>query len=130
MEYLVSDIIRAAKVAIDENVSSEALTALGDIDTLTGRINDSLAEIALRVLRGEKSFRGLYATGGDVTQALCAKFGASGLDLRDEVLPLAAYGLFYGGEFNGLHVVTKGGSQGNSDAINLCVNYLKSKLFI
>ena len=102
----------------------------GDIDTLTGRINDSLAEIALRVLRGEKSFRGLYATGGDVTQALCAKFGASGLDLRDEVLPLAAYGLFYGGEFNGLHVVTKGGSQGNSDAINLCVNYLKSKLFI
>lgn len=102
----------------------------GDIDTLTGRINDSLAEIALRVLRVEKSFRGIYATGGDVTQALCAKFGASGLDLRDEVLPLAAYGLFYGGEFNGLHVVTKGGSQGNSDAINLCVNYLKSKLFI
>ena len=102
----------------------------GNIDTLTGRINDSLAEIALRVLRGERSFRGLYATGGDVTQSLCVKFGASGLDLRDEVLPLAAYGLFYGGEFDGLHVVTKGGSQGNSDAINLCVNYLKSKLFI
>ena len=35
MEYLVSDIIRAAKVAIDENVSSDALTALGDLDTLT-----------------------------------------------------------------------------------------------
>ncbi len=102
----------------------------GHIDILTGRINDSLAEIALRVLRGEKSFKGLYATGGDVTQSLCEKFGASGLDLRDEVLPLAAYGLFYGGEFDGLHVVTKGGSQGNSDAINLCVNYLKSKLFI
>ncbi len=105
-------------------------TYSGDIDTLTGRINESLAEIALRVLRGKKSFKGLYATGGDVTQSLCEKFGASGLDLRDEVLPLAAYGLFYGGEFDGLHVVTKGGSQGNSDAINLCVNYLKSKLFI
>ena len=102
----------------------------GDIDTLTGIINDSLAEITLHVLRGEESFRGIYATGGDVTQALCAKFGASGLDLRDEVLPLAAYGLFCGGEFDGLHVVTKGGSQGNSDAINLCVNYLKSKLYI
>ena len=102
----------------------------GHIDILTSRINDSLAEIAYRVLKREKSFKGLYATGGDVTQALCEKFGASGLDLKDEVLPLAAYGLFSGGEFEGLHVVTKGGSQGNSDAINLCVNYLKSKLFI
>ena len=102
----------------------------GDIDMLTGVINESLAEIALRVLRAEKSFRGIYATGGDVTQALCDKFGASGLDLKDEVLPLAAYGLFRGGGFDGLHVVTKGGSQGNSDAVNLCVNYLKSKLFI
>ena len=100
------------------------------IEILTGRINDSLAEIALRILRAEPSFRGLYASGGDVTQAVCAKVCASGLDLRDEVLPLAAYGLFSGGEFDGLHVVTKGGSQGNSDAINLCVNYLKSKLFI
>ena len=102
----------------------------GHIDILTGKINDGLADIALRVVRAEKSFRGIYASGGDVTQAVCEKFGASGLDLRDEVLPLAAYGLFYGGEFDGLHVVTKGGSQGNSDAINMCVNYLKAKLFI
>ncbi|MBQ3653160.1 MAG: four-carbon acid sugar kinase family protein [Synergistaceae bacterium] len=102
----------------------------GHIEILTGRINASLAEMALRILTAEPAFRGLYASGGDVTQAVCAKFRASGLDLRDEVLPLAAYGLFSGGEFDGLHVVTKGGSQGNSDAINLCINYLKSKLFI
>ena len=100
------------------------------IDTLTGRINYSLAETALRIMRAEPAFRGLYVSGGEVTQAVCEKFGASGLDLLDEVLPLAAYGLFYGGEFDRLHVITKGGSQGNSDAINLCVNYLKSKLFI
>lgn len=102
----------------------------GHIDILTGRINDGMAEIAYRILRDEPLFRGLYATGGDITQALCERFGASGLDLKDEVLPLAAYGLFCGGDFDGLHVVTKGGSQGNSDAVNLCVNYLKSKLFI
>lgn len=35
MDCLVTDIIREAKVAIDENVSSQALTALGDVDTLT-----------------------------------------------------------------------------------------------
>ena len=100
------------------------------IEILTGRINNSIAETALRVLRQEPAFKGIYLSGGDITQAVCEKFNASGLDLRDEVLPLAAYGLFYGGEFNGLHVVTKGGSQGDSDAINLCINYLKSKLFI
>ena len=100
------------------------------IEEVTGRINDSLAEIAFRILQGEPLFRGLYASGGDVTQALCRLFGASGLNLKGEVLPLAAYGLMLGGNFSGLHVVTKGGSQGNSDAINRCVNYLKEKLYI
>lgn len=35
MEYPVEQLVREAKIAIDENVSSEALTALGDLDTLT-----------------------------------------------------------------------------------------------
>ena len=34
MEYNVSDIVQEAKVALDENVSSAALTGLGDVDTL------------------------------------------------------------------------------------------------
>ena len=102
----------------------------GSLDEITGRINGAFAEIAWRILKGEPLFKGLYASGGDVTQAVCRRFGASGLELRDEVLPLAAYGVFLRGDFDGLHIVTKGGSQGGSDAINLCVNYLKGKLFI
>lgn len=35
MEYLVSDLVAAIKVAIDENVSSVALSSEGDVDTLT-----------------------------------------------------------------------------------------------
>ena len=35
MEYNVSDIVQEAKVALDENVDSTALSGLGDIDTLT-----------------------------------------------------------------------------------------------
>lgn len=35
MEYPVEQLIKAAKVAIDENVSSEPLASLGDLDTLT-----------------------------------------------------------------------------------------------
>lgn len=34
MEYNVSDIVQEAKVALDENVSSTALSSLGDVDTL------------------------------------------------------------------------------------------------
>ena len=49
---------------------------------------------------------------------------------QDEVLPLAAYGQFLKGEFEGVHIITKGGSQGNKDAINKCITYLKEKLYI
>ena len=144
-----SEISRVTSEALEKSSLNTIITVTGDgiypekridfskfftegksIEEITSMINNSLAEIALRILKSEPLFKGIYASGGDVTQALCEKFGASGLDLKDEVLPLAAYGLFSGGEFEGLHVVTKGGSQGNSDAINLCVNYLKSKLFI
>lgn len=145
-----AEIGRATAEILEKAPSNTVLTVTGDgihpekridfapymkrdnlpIDEITGRINRSLAEIAWRILKAEPLFRGLYVSGGDVTQAVCHRFGASGLDLRDEVLPLAAYGTFLRGDFNGLHVVTKGGSQGGSDAINRCVNYLKAKLFI
>ena len=35
MDYPVEQLVREAKVAIDENVSSEPLASLGDLDTLT-----------------------------------------------------------------------------------------------
>ncbi|MBQ6590747.1 MAG: hypothetical protein IJH93_04290 [Lachnospiraceae bacterium] len=104
--------------------------AFCSMEEVTDMINNSLAEITVRLLREQPRFQGLYACGGDVTQALCGHFGAAGLDLRDEVLPLAAYGQFSGGEFDGLDFITKGGSQGDKTALNVCVNYLKEKLFI
>ena len=100
------------------------------MDEVTERINRSLAEIAWRILHAEPSIQGLYSSGGDVTQSIFRRFSAAGLMLRDEVLPLAAYGQFFGGDFDGLSIVTKGGSQGGPNAINVCVNYLKEKLYI
>lgn len=93
-------------------------------------INTSLAEIAYRIFSTEPSFRALYTTGGDITVATCQRLGAAGLDLRDEVLPLAAYGTILGGPYAGVHLVTKGGSQGGNDAINRCITYLKEKIYI
>lgn len=100
------------------------------MDDVTGIINSAFAEITYRIFQEEPTFRGLYTSGGDVTVAVCAKFQTAGLSLMDEVLPLAAYGQFLKGEFEGVHIITKGGSQGNSSAINKCITYLKEKLYI
>ena len=91
---------------------------------------DRAAEIAMRIFTAEPTFRAMYTSGGDITVAVCERFGTAGLRLMDEVLPLAAYGTFLEGSFNGVHIITKGGSQGDSTAINQCITYLKEKLFI
>ena len=100
------------------------------MNDVTDIINRSLAEIAHRIFVAEPTFRALYTTGGDITVSVCERFGAAGLDLKDEVLPLAAYGTILGGPFEGTHLITKGGSQGDNDAINKCITYLKEKIFI
>lgn len=100
------------------------------MDEVTERINSAFAEITYRIFQKETSFKGLYTSGGDITVAVCRKFKTAGLLLKDEVLPLAAYGQFLKGEFDGIHIITKGGSQGESDAINRCITYLKEKLYI
>ena len=46
------------------------------------------------------------------------------------MLPLAVYGKLLKGDFEGTHIITKGGSQGNRDAISRCVGYLKEKLYL
>ncbi len=100
------------------------------MDEVTGLINTGLAEITYQIFKKEPSFRGLYTSGGDVTVSVCERFRTAGLSLADEVLPLAAYGQFLKGEFEGVHIITKGGSQGENDAINRCITYLKEKLYI
>ena len=51
MEYNVSDIVREAKVALDENVDSTALSGLGDVDTLKlDEIIESKVVAAARII--------------------------------------------------------------------------------
>ncbi len=100
------------------------------LDEVTGIINEAFAEITHRIFSAEPEYKGLYTSGGDITVAVCERFQTAGLSLMDEVLPLAAYGQFLKGEFEGVHIITKGGSQGNSSAINRCITYLKEKLHI
>ncbi len=100
------------------------------LDEVTALINGSFGEIARRILEAAPAFKGIYSSGGDITVEVCRKMETSGIDLADEVLPLAAFGSFMDGPFKGVKIITKGGSQGKSDAISRCIAYLKRSLYI
>lgn len=99
-------------------------------DEISNLINNSLAEITEGILRGNNLFRGIYTSGGDITVAVSKRFKTAGIRLLDEVVPLASYGEFIAGEFDGLKIITKGGMAGDRNAMNVCMHYLKEKLYI
>ncbi len=111
------------------NLKEKALIENSSEDALAKRITDGLAKISRKLIeRSPYKIEGCFSSGGDVTASICAISGASGIHLDDEVIPLAAYGQFIGGHFDGISVVTKGGLVGDKKAIYDCVQLLKNKL--
>ena len=83
----------------------------------------TMAEALWRAARtGSPS--GCYLTGGDGAAAAMAAFRADAIEVEGEVLPLAVLGRLVGGLFDGLPVVTKGGSVGDDQAAVMCVDAL------
>ena len=80
-------------------------------------INSALGEIGRRLLAvPELRIGGLYTSGGEVTVAVIRALGGRGFSVRDEVLPLAAYGHLLEGSHPDLPMVTKGGCVGDTDS--------------
>lgn len=67
---------------------------------------------------------GLFVTGGDVSAAVFAELGAHGLDVEEELVPLAVAGTIVGGPWAGLPVVTKGGLVGDAGTTSACAAHL------
>ncbi|MBO8140467.1 MAG: four-carbon acid sugar kinase family protein [Thermosipho sp. (in: Bacteria)] len=97
-----------------------------NIEKLSQMINSGMAEIAYQVLNINQKFDAIFSSGGDTTIALIEKIEAKGIELMDEILPLAVAGKIIGGEFNGLRIATKGGMIGNESGILQCIDYLQS----
>lgn len=98
-------------------------------DEAAQRISDGLAKIAKIIMQRKDSLiGGLYTSGGDVTVAVCKEFQSSGIEVKDEVLPLAAYGRIINGEYDNTPIITKGGLVGDSTALVKCVEYLLTKI--
>ncbi|WP_053955226.1 four-carbon acid sugar kinase family protein [Inediibacterium massiliense] len=98
-------------------------------DDVTLRISTGLAKIT-RILmeKTDTSIGGLFTSGGDVTVAVCKELKASGIEVKDEVLPLAVYGRVIKGQFESMPIITKGGLVGETNAIIKCVEYLLTKV--
>lgn len=114
-----SKILPLSEIALKENVTEE---------TLAKRITTGLAKVTHNVItQSNVVIGGTFSSGGDVTAALFAAGNAQAIRLEDEVIPRAAYGKFIGGTFDGIPIVTKGGTVGNKYAIHHCLTYLQDK---
>jgi len=92
-------------------------------------ITDAIATIVYRIIEklGNK-IGGVYTSGGDVSEDFCTKIGASGFDIKDEVIPLAIYSRIIGGIFDNKPIITKGGLVGAKDTLVECINYMQTKI--
>lgn len=107
------------KVAQSLNTSVEEVSKI---------IANTLTETAEKLLKETEKFEGVYSSGGDITIALLEKLKAIGVEIREEVIPLAAYGRIIGGEFPNLKLVSKGGMVGDEKTIKLCLHKMKNDI--
>lgn len=114
------EILNLEEIAKDLNISE---------DDVSQRISSGLAEITSKILdKTDSLIGGLFTSGGDVTVAVCHALGSAGIEVKDEVLPLAVYGRIIKGNYNNMPIITKGGLIGNEKALIKCIDYLLTKL--
>lgn len=96
----------------------------GTMDPIAAaRIPGVLAEAAALLL-AEHRFGGLYATGGDIAEAITGALASDGFAIHTEVAPLAVAGRLVGGPHDGLPFATKGGLIGDRSAAVACLEHL------
>ncbi|MBU8788711.1 four-carbon acid sugar kinase family protein [Bacillus glycinifermentans] len=117
-DSLGSEILDLKALSAKEQVSQDALAK---------RIADGLGKMTRLVIQNSRfEIGGCFTSGGDVTASLCSISRAEGIQLIDEILPLVAYGKFIGGYLDGIPIVTKGGTAGDTKAIYTSVKYLEA----
>lgn len=127
-----SNILGVSTTTKEEEVLD--LTALSkelgiDEEAISVKINKGLAQITEKALEISHSAIGaLYTSGGDVTMEVMKLLKVEGIDIKDEVIPLAVYGRFIGGKYDTMPAITKGGLIGNEKTLLACVDYLLTKI--
>lgn len=92
-------------------------------------ISQHTADIGNRVANAlGNTLGGVYTSGGDITKAFLELTGTTGIQIKDEIIPLAVYGTIMGGELNGKSIVTKGGLIGDEFTLSQSAEYLQTKI--
>ena len=98
------------------------------VEEISKIIANTLTETVVKILKETEKFEGVYSSGGDITIAFLEKLKAIGVEIREEVIPLAAYGRIIGGDFPNLKLVSKGGMVGDEKTIKLCLHKIKNDI--
>ncbi|MBN2909539.1 four-carbon acid sugar kinase family protein [Polycladomyces sp. WAk] len=86
-------------------------------------VSESVARLVVNLIH-RYPFDGLYLSGGEVAFTTLRAMEVRGLQLMGEVLPLCVMAKLVGGPFQGMHIITKGGSVGDDAAILTSVKAL------
>jgi len=85
-----------------------------------------LGKIGLMILE-QANISGLVLTGGETANHVLRALGTSALKIREEVLPGIPLVQTWGGNFEGLPVITKAGGFGRKEALLKIISYLRRK---
>lgn len=110
------EIVLLASVVHPSDVLSLGPEEADELPAALGRITAAVLEAT--------AVGGLYTTGGDITASVLDAAGGAGIEVEEEVVPLAAAGSIVGGRFSGLPIVTKGGLVGDPGTALTCIDHL------
>lgn len=92
-------------------------------------ISDRLNKVAKDILSVKDFEINLaYLTGGDISQGFLKNINSIGVEIIDEIIPLAVYGKVVGGEFDGLNIITKGGLIGNETSADFILSAVEKNV--
>lgn len=99
------------------------------LQEISETISSGIAEAGKRIVdRSGEQFGGFYTSGGDTTKAFLAITNTQGIEIKDEIIPLAVYGRIMSGDLGGKAIITKGGLIGDKNTLVQCADYLKNKI--
>lgn len=97
------------------------------MDDISIRIADGLAEISRDTILSDYSFAGSFISGGDITVAFSRYMESQGIEIREEVIPLSAYGRMIDGLMPDYRIISKGGMVGDKHAMKVCFEKIKKE---
>lgn len=124
--FLVATMIEKEDKIDLKSISDELNISISQASSIISK-NVALIGTEIAKKMGEQ-LGGLYTSGGDITQALLELTNTTGIQIKDEIIPLAVYGTIIDGDLDNKSIVTKGGLIGDQYTLTQCAEFLQTKI--